>query len=205
MVPDGVYGRRASEALVQATRRSQARLVGIQTFDRGAAGLRSAIAGLNTMGGYDAVLVGDSGRIGAAAAPILRSGAGASARSLGTERWAAQGDLGRTPALRGAWYASPSDALFEQMRGRYAARYGSNPYRLASLGYDAVLLTLRVARDWQPGRSFPEAALRDRAGFPGLDGAFRFGPDGVAERALEVREVTAAGSIVVSPAPRTFD
>ena len=42
-------------------------------------------------------------------------------------------------------------------------------------------------------------------GFAGVDGAFRFGRDGLAERALEVREVGASGTTVVSPAPRGFD
>jgi hypothetical protein len=95
--------------------------------------------------------------------------------------------------------------MFNQLRTRYRARFGANPYRLASLGYDAVLMTLRIARDWRSGSPFPEGELRNPQGFPGLDGAFRFGADGVAERALEVREVTASGTIVVSPAPRGFN
>jgi hypothetical protein len=78
------------------------------------------------------------------------------------------------------------------------------PYRLATLGYDAVLLAMRAAADWPVGRAFPGRALRDPEGFSGVDGAFRFGRDGIAERALEVREVTTAGTSVVSPAPHGF-
>ena len=58
------------------------------------------------------------------------------------------------------------------------------------------------------GRSagrFPPRALRDPGGFTGVDGAFRFGRDGIAERALEVREVNATGTTTVSPAPRGFN
>ena len=40
--------------------------------------------------------------------------------------------------------------------------------------------------------------------FIGLDGPFRFRRNGVIERALEVREVTANGVVVVSPAPTRF-
>ncbi len=65
--------------------------------------------------------------------------------------------------------------MFNQLRTRYRARYGANPYRLASLGYDAVLLTVRIAKNWRLGRPFPERELRDPAGFAGVDGAFRFG------------------------------
>jgi hypothetical protein len=94
--------------------------------------------------------------------------------------------------------------MFDQLQVRYRARFGGNPYRLASLGYDAVLMTLRIARDWPAWTPFPEAELRSPQGFPGLDGPFRFGADGVAERALEVREVAAGRTTVVSPAPRGF-
>jgi branched-chain amino acid transport system substrate-binding protein len=204
IVPDGVYGRRASQAMIDAVERAGGRLVGMQTFDRGAAGLRAAITRLNAQGGYDAVLIGDSGRIGASAAPIL-AGAAGGPRILGTELWSTDADLGRTAALRGAWYASPSDGMFNQLRTRYRARYGANPYRLASLGYDAVLLAVRIGKDWRLGRLFPEGELRDRGGFAGVDGAFRFGANGIAERSLEVREVTATGFTIASPAPRGFD
>jgi hypothetical protein len=95
--------------------------------------------------------------------------------------------------------------MFNQLRTRYRARFGANPYRLASLGYDSVLLTVRIAKSWRLGRPFPERELRDPVGFSGVDGPFRFTQSGVAERSLEVREVTASGTTVVSPAPRSFD
>ncbi len=41
-------------------------------------------------------------------------------------------------------------------------------------------------------------------GFAGIDGAFRFGKDNVAERALEVKEIRGGTTTVVSPAPAGF-
>ena len=61
-----------------------------------------------------------------------------------------------------------------------------------------------IARDWRTGSTFPMTRLTDSGGFIGLDGAFRFRPNGVVERALEVREVQAAGVVPVSPAPARF-
>jgi ABC-type branched-subunit amino acid transport system substrate-binding protein len=200
VVPEGIYGRRASEAMVQSVRRGSGSVLGTVPIGRGAIALKSAATRIGSFGGLDAVLIADSGRTAAQIAPLLTG----DARILGTELWAAEDDLGATPALRGAWFAAPSDTMFDQLSTRYRTRFGANPYRLASLGYDAVLMTLRIARDWRPGTAFPEGELRDPRGFPGLDGPFRFGADGVAERALEVREITAAGSVVVSPAPRGF-
>ena len=86
----------------------------------------------------------------------------------------------------------------------YSARFGGAPYRISTLGYDAVLLTLNLARNWRPGRPFPLDKLRDSGGFLGLDGAFRFGRDGIVERAMEVREVRSGGITVVDPAPTKF-
>jgi hypothetical protein len=201
LVPEGVYGRRASQALLHAVQRGGGTLVGSAPLGRGNVALKSAATRLASFGSYDAVLIADSGRTAASVAPLLRA---TGPRILGTELWSAEDGLGTTAALRGAWYAAASDTMFDQLRTRYRPRYGANPYRLASLGYDAVLMTLRIARDWRGGTPFPEGELRNPAGFPGLDGSFRFGADGVAERALEVRQVTAGGTVVVSPAPHGF-
>jgi branched-chain amino acid transport system substrate-binding protein len=119
--------------------------------------------------------------------------------------WATDANIGSHAGLRGAWFAAPSDANYASFRTRYRARYNSNPYRLSTLGYDAVLLTVRIAANWPIGRRFPVRALTDSTGFSGVDGAFRFGRDGIAARALEVREVSPTGTTVVSPAPRGFN
>jgi ABC-type branched-subunit amino acid transport system substrate-binding protein len=205
VTPTGVYGRRASQAMIDSVERFGGRLVAMQAYDAAPAGLRTAVGRLHALGTYDAVLIADGARTAAAAAPLLKGGDSAGVRLLGTELWATETGLGRTPTLRGAWYASVSDTMFNQLRTRYRARYGANPYRLASLGYDAVLLTVRIAKNWRLGRPFPERELRDPVGFAGVDGPFRFAPNGITERSLEVREVTVAGTIVVSPAPRSFE
>jgi branched-chain amino acid transport system substrate-binding protein len=204
LVPTGIYGQRASQALIQSVERGGGRMVAMQTYDRSPASMRAAVARLNGQSGYDAVLLADSGRIAVTAAPLIRGGPSRQARILGTELWGTEPTLSQQPALRGAWYASVPDAMFSQLRTRYRARYGKTPYRLASLGYDAVLLTMRVTRDWQVGRVFPEAELRDPEGFTGIDGAFRFGRNGVAERALAVHQIDAGRITTVSPAPTGF-
>jgi ABC-type branched-subunit amino acid transport system substrate-binding protein len=205
LAPANVYGRRASDAMVGAVEDEGGSLVSMQSFDGGPAAVRTAVSRLYAQGDYDAVLIADGGRGAATAAPLLKSGANARVRLLGTELWATETGLGRTPALRGAWYAGVGDSMFNQLRTRYRSRYGATPYRLASLGYDSVLLTVRIAKNWRLGRPFPERELRDPTGFSGVDGPFRFTSSGIAERSLEVREVTATGTIVVSPAPRGFD
>ncbi len=100
---------------------------------------------------------------------------GANAKLLGTELWNTDNSISASSALRGAWFASVSDGLYRTLASKYRASYGTTPYRLASLGYDSVLLTVRISQDWKPGSDFPMTQLTDPDGFAGIDGAFRFG------------------------------
>src|SRR3546814_3059642 len=94
-----------------------------------------------------------------------------------------------------------TDTLFPYPTLFRSTRFGRPPYRLASLGYDSVLLTVRIARDWKPGSNFPTSRLLAADGFGGIDGIFRFNNRGIAERALEVSEIGAGGFRVIDPAP----
>nr|MBA4769636.1 penicillin-binding protein activator [Sphingobium sp.] len=204
LVPRGVYGERSGNALLRAVEQAGGTVVSLQTFDRSPASITAAVKKLQASSSYDALLIADSGRVAIQIAPIVRKNGGASARLLGTELWNADTSLAASPVLRGAWFASVSDGLYRQLATKYRARYGTAPFRLSSLGYDSVLLTVRIAQDWRPGTPFPVARLRDAGGFSGIDGAFRFGRSGVAERALEVNEVGAGTFSIVDPAPRGF-
>lgn len=201
LIPSGLYGRNASNALIKAAEGAGGSVVAMQTYDRSAKSLANAVAALGKAQGYDAVLIADSGRIAVQAAPLIRKGNPSGARILGTELWNAESSVNGSPALRGAWYASVSDGMYRQLSNKYRARFGKGPYRLASLGYDAVLLTVRIAADWNVGERFPVGRLLDSDGFAGVDGAFRFRKDGLAERSLEVHQI---GDGVVAPAPKGF-
>jgi branched-chain amino acid transport system substrate-binding protein len=204
LVPHGVYGQRASAAVIAAVEQHGGRMVGMQEYERSAAGVKAAVGKLQAQGAYDAILIADSGHAAGSAATLVRAGPAKSARILGTELWAAESDLTQLASLRGAWFASASDTMFDKLRGSYRARYGRQPYRLASLGYDAVALAVRIAADWPIGRAFPQRALLDPGGFAGVDGPFRFTRNGVAERSLQVQQVDAGGLTVVSAAPKGF-
>jgi len=52
--------------------------------------------------------------------------------------------------------------------------------------------------------TFDVTSLTDPAGFSGIDGVFRLGRDGVAERALAVWRVAAQSFQVIDPAPGAF-
>ncbi len=204
LVPDGAYGQRASAALLAAVRAQGGTVVAMETFDRSNTSVASAVNRLRERGGYEAVFVADGGRIAAQVAPLLKAGATPPPHILGNELWSGESVIARTPALRGALFSAVSDNRFRQFSDSYKSRFGTQPYRIATLGYDSVLLTIRIARDWRPGTVLPTARLSQSDGFLGVDGAFRFRPDGVIERAMEVREVRTGSVAVVSEAPSGF-
>lgn len=203
LIPQGSYGRNASGILIRSVEAAGGTVVVMQNYDRSPASLQTAITRLAKVK-YDALLIADSGRIAVRTAPLITKAAGGPVRLLGTELWNAEPGLSAAPAMAGAWFASVDDETFGQLATRYRARYGRSPYRLASLGYDAVLLTARVAKDWKRNDPFPLDKLSDQGGFAGVDGAFRFSDGHVAERALAVHQIGPGGGTTVSAAPKGF-
>jgi outer membrane PBP1 activator LpoA protein len=234
LVPAGTYGQRASAAMLRAVRDSGGKVTAIETYQRSRAKLAAAVRRLTdyearvaraSQGGvvradgtvapvqerlgpvsFQALLIADTGAIASSfLAPLQQFGAGpGQIRYLGPELWNAEPGIRAATGLHGAWFASVPDARFNQLATRYRARFGGAPSRLASLGYDSVLLVNAIGGDWSIGAPFPERRLRDPDGFAGVDGIFRFGASGVADRGLEVQQVGPGGTTVVSAAPRTF-
>src|SRR6202044_1639261 len=101
-------------------------------------------------------------------------------------------------ALQGGLYAAPDPAGFRSFSARYRAKYSSDPVRTATLAYDAAAL----GRTQGPQRFSPET-LTNPSGFAGIDGLFRFRPDGTNERGLAVMRVTSGGGVPVAGSPKS--
>lgn len=204
LIPEGEYGMRANAAFMSAVAEAGGTVVTTITYSRSNTSIISAAQRLKAKGGFDAVMIADSGRFAVMAAPQFRSIKVPGPRLLGTELWSGDNATRTSPMLRGSWYSALSDSRFGRYADSYKARFGEAPHRISTLGYDAVLLTLRVARDWKPGTLFPTAKLYDPQGFVGVDGALRFGSNGMVQRSFEVVELRAGGPAVLSAAPAGF-
>lgn len=204
LAPKGEAGSRASAVYADAVRAVGGTLVASDSYDRGNNSVLSAAARLKAKGGFQAVLLADSPRIAGQAAARLKGNGIGNPRFLGTDQWSGDPAASSTPALRGAWFAALADTRFRQFTTSYQARFGAAPYRQATLGYDAVLLVVRIAREWRGNAAFPVGRLADSGGFLGLDGPFRFNATGLGERALEVRETRAGGVTIIAAAPERF-
>lgn len=205
LIPSGEYGKRAELSLAGAVKREGGTLAAVERYDRGSTAIVAAAQNLRREGAFDTLLIADGARLSAIAAGNLDAPGATRPQLLGTELWSGEASVPTSKAMNGAWFAAVSDARFKQFSARYKTRFSAQPYRIATLGYDAVLLTLKISRTWKPGSTFPSQLMLDKGGFVGMDGPFRFMPNGVVERAMEVREVRNGAVTVVSPAPTKFE
>lgn len=197
------YGDVTIDAFNSAVAESGGRVIDVERFPNNAdAALKPAEDVAKT--GADAVFIPLGGPILRAISPTL----GASGldpkrvKLLGTSLWDDGANLGE-PTLTGGWFAAPSAGQDAAFISKYRSVYGASPPPLAALSYDAISLVALLANG-TPYRRFTRAALTDPNGFAGVDGIFRFNPDGTAERGLAVMAVTPQGFREVDPAPRTF-
>lgn len=207
LIPESVYGNVVEAEFRESAARRGVRVAAIERYASGQPGpavqrLASVVAGEGASA--DALLIPEGGE-GLAAIGAALQGVGynpARVRPLGTGVWSDPRAL-RLPALAGGWYAAPDQAGFTAFAGRYRAKYGSEPNRLATLSYDAVSLAAALART-QGAQRFSEPVLQSPSGFSGADGAFRFRADGTNDRTLAVLEIRNGAASVVSPAPKTL-
>jgi ABC-type branched-subunit amino acid transport system substrate-binding protein len=201
MLPDNAYGNVVELAFKQAVARKGGRIVAFEKY--GSDRTTSARNVAQALGQADALLIADDGESVVATAEALTA-AGANLRNiqlLGTGLW----DNPRvfaSASLQGGLYAAPDPSGFRAFAGRYRTRYGSEPVRTATLSYDAVALVAALAR--QGGQRYSADVLTNPSGFAGIDGLFRFKPDGTNERGLAVMRVASGGGVPVAGSPKSF-
>ncbi len=155
---------------------------------------------------FDAVLIAVGGNQARAIANQLSTDGldTEKVRRLGIGLWDDQG-LSVEPGMQSAWFAAPSPDLRRTFEKRYTDTYGAVPPRLATLGYDATALAAVLARNGDNGGGiFSRAAITNPNGFAGVDGVFRFLPNGLAERGLAILTFHGGTIAVEDQAPRTF-
>ena len=205
LLPDSAYGAVVEAAFQQEVARRGGRILALEKYPldpnrMAEPAQRVAQAATHV----DSIFIPD----GADAVPQVvqaLTGAGVNLKRvqlLGTGLWD-DPRIFADKSLDGGWYAAPESAGFRNFSGRYRARYGQDPVRTATLAYDAVALVAALVKT-QGAQRFSEQVLTNSSGFAGIDGVFRFRPDGTNERGLAVLRVTPGGGQVVSPAPRSF-
>jgi ABC-type branched-subunit amino acid transport system substrate-binding protein len=201
LLPDNAYGNVVEAAFKPAVARRGGRIVAFEKYGADRATPARTVA--QSLGQADALLIADDGDSVVATADALTA-AGANLRNiqlLGTGLWD-NPRVAASPVLQGGLYAAPDPAGFRGFSARYRTKFGGEPVRTATLAYDAVALVAALARN--PGQKFSPDLLASASGFAGIDGLFRFRPDGTNERGLAVMRVASGGSQAVAGSPKSF-
>ena len=208
LIPDNAYGSVAEGAFKQAVARRDGRVVALERYPADKAKMQAPVKTVAqaAMGASraDAIFIPD----GADGVPtvvqiLIANGVDPKrVQLLGTGLWE-DAQVFSNPPLDGAWYAGPDSTGFRNFSGRYRSRYGQDPVRTASLAYDAVALVAALVKT-QGQQRFSESVLTTGSGFTGIDGLFRFRPDGTNQRGLAVMKVSPTGGQIISAPPKDF-
>jgi ABC-type branched-subunit amino acid transport system substrate-binding protein len=208
--PNSSYGRAVENALRQQASVHNALVIAVEYYTPGdtspqepARRLAASVRAENrSYPGQVAVLIPERGvqlRTVASLLPYFDVNT-TQVQFLGTGGWN-DPTVWREPPLRGGAFPAPAPEALADFDRRYQALYGELPPRLASFGYDAGALAATLANQGRLDREMVER----RDGFGGVNGLFRFLPDGSIERALAVLQVQPGGTVkVVSPALTVF-
>jgi ABC-type branched-subunit amino acid transport system substrate-binding protein len=209
--PDSTYGRTVESALREEVTARGGAVIGVEYYPPGnatpqdpARRLATVIKAESTANpGKVAVLIPEQGVQLRQVAPLLPyfDVNPRQVKFLGTGMWN-DPEVWREPVLYGGAFPAPDPAALDDFKRRYQAIYGEAAPNLASFGYDAGALAATLASS---GRL--DAAMIQRVqGWGGVNGLFRFLPDGSVERALAVRQIQNQGgaTTTVSPALQQF-
>ena len=117
----------------------------------------------------------------------------------------ASGDFRIRANDESSWPARPPRAgASGSVSGRFRASFGREPIGIASLAYDAAALAGTLIAS-APDGPFAEASLVQPSGFAGVDGIFRFLPDGASQRGLAMFQVIGGRAALVAPAASSFE
>jgi ABC-type branched-subunit amino acid transport system substrate-binding protein len=206
LVPDNAYGAVVEAELRQVVARKGGRVIGLEHYPSDKTQIQEPVRRLaESARQADTIFIPDSGDMVSALVQALAANGVSSKRVqlVGTGVWDNDPRIAADSALQGGIYAASDTAGYRNFANRYRRRFSQDPVRAATLAYDAVSLVAALVKT-QGQQRFSEEILTNASGFSGVDGIFRFRPDGTNQRGLAVLRVTSSGGQVVSAPPKSF-
>jgi ABC-type branched-subunit amino acid transport system substrate-binding protein len=206
LVPDNAYGTVVEAAFKETVARVGGRVVAFERYPADKAGAEATAKRFAQTAGTaaDAIFVPGSASVVPGLVQAMTSAGVDTKRAmlLGTGLWDDPAILSSS-VMAGARFAGADKSLWQSFSTRYRGRYGSEPVRTASLAYDSVTLIAALVQT-QGAQRFAASTLTNSSGFTGVDGLFRFRPNGTIQRGLAILEVSGGATRVVAPAPASF-
>ncbi|WP_371229311.1 penicillin-binding protein activator [Roseovarius sp. 2305UL8-3] len=202
----GQLGRQAIERAVSANGGTMAGSVGYEFSQNGVVAAVPKIKAAAANGAADAIFMTSNA---AGALPLFtqmlpEQGLGPDATQyIGLARWDVPPQTLELPGVQGGWFALPDPSRTAQFRSRFAAANGGQPHAIAGLAYDGIAAVGALAKSGRRG-ALGRNSLTQSAGFQGVNGVFRFRPDGSNERGLAIATVRNQKVVVIENAPQSF-
>ena len=122
---------------------------------------------------------------------------------LGLTRWDIPPASLQLRGLQEGWFALPDPGLTSRFEARYQAAHGSAPHPIAALAYDGIAAIGALLGTGRPD-ALSAASLTQGSGFAGVNGIFRFLPDGTNQRGLAIAAIRNNAVVILDAAPRSF-
>ncbi len=126
---------------------------------------------------------------------------------MGLTRWDSTEQILSESSLQKGWFVVPNQKFIEPYNERYLTTFGNKPNGFASLAYDAIALIGAILETNNVNGNtdkFDKKYFLDTNGFVGINGIFRFQPDGTNERLLSIAEVTPDSYVIIEQAKNKF-
>ncbi len=204
---DNLAGRLGRDEIANAVQAEGATLAGSVSYEFSQDGVVSAVPEIRTTAETNAVdaiflTANTAGALPLFSQMLPEAGLGPDRfQYIGLTRWDTPPQIRDLPGVQGGWFALPDPARADRFASRFEAAQGSPPHPIAGLAYDGIAAVGALAR---AGRGLTRSDLTQPAGFQGVNGVFRFLPDGSNERGLAVATIADRKVKILSPAPQSF-
>lgn len=207
LLPNTAYGTVVEAALQRAVANTGGRVMTIARYELDQRSMQTRAREVATLvqgGTVDAIFMPDAGDAAPFLSQILATGGVKSSdiTFLGSGQWDDQ-RIADESNLNGGWYPAPERSGFAGFARRYSAAFGAQPFRAATLAYDATSLAAGLAGRFGEQR-FSLQTLTNPNGFIGVDGAFRFLANGTNQRGLAIYQINRGSAEAIDGAPRSF-
>ncbi len=124
---------------------------------------------------------------------------------IGTSHWDKVSIL-EGNSLSGAWFPGPNNKYYSRFKEKYNQIYGEDPVRISSIAYDVTAFVIDLSSEIKDQKLTGNDIVNynGKKGYRGIDGLFRFLPNGIVERNLSVLGVGNSEFKIIDRAPRRF-
>jgi branched-chain amino acid transport system substrate-binding protein len=120
---------------------------------------------------------------------------------IGTNQWDDTLTL-QDSNLFSNWFVAPEPKKFQDFEKKYQQMFNSSPKRIASIAYDSILAFSDIVGNKNEINA--NSLIAKSSGFDGIDGLFRFLPNGATQRNLAILQVGVNNFEVIEPASKKF-